>query len=570
MAPQQKPLVVSIDDDGNVTVSEPAPKAPPPPTSADTFNENLAEREELRYQLAAIADDILQGIEADEASRQGWIANYTAGLDLLGLRIDQRTASKGQQRNTTKVRDTTLLEAIVKAQSQARGQMLPAAGPAKVETAPETGENTDTLAGDFEADFNLALTVGMPEYVPDLDRGLFGFFYSGNMFRYGYQCPFRGRPVVETFPTEDLIVSEEATSLDTATRVTMRTPRMSPTMVKRQQFYKLWRNVDLGTPMPPTTPETMKKQEIQGVRDMSWRQKDQPYCIYSTITDLDLNMYGCPEVGAPEGMPLPYKVTIEKFSREVLRIERYWRQGDPTYQRKRRLIHYPMVPGFAFLAYGFLHLQGNQTKALTAVIRLLLDALMFANFPGGVIAKDARKDTNEINPGPGEWQSIGLPTGMNDISKVIMPFPYKDPSPVAIDLYNLVQQAAARVGAAAMLEVGEGRANIPVGTIMAMLEEKSVVMAAVHKRMHEAMGRELRMLRELFIEAPEGLAKVLPNPRRQWAATQEFADLNLVPASDPNIPSQVHRIMLATALATLLGMPAAAPLLNAPDILKRI
>jgi hypothetical protein len=229
-----------------------------------------------------------------------------------------------------------------------------------------------------------------------------------------------------------------------------------------------------------------------------------------------------------------------------------------------------MVPGFAFLAYGFLHLQGNQVKALTAVVRLLIDAMMFANFPGGAKAKGARTETNELEPGPGEWVEIGIPGGMDDIRKVLMAFPYKDLSPVAIQFYNLLQQAATRIGAAAMLEVGEGRANIPVGTIMAMLEEKSIVMSAIHKRMHAAMSQELSMLRELFAERPETLAQVCPNPKRQWAAAAEFADLDLVPASDPNVPSQVHRIMLATALATLLGMPAVAPLLDPVDILKRI
>ena len=162
-----------------------------------------------------------------------------------------------------------------------------------------------------------------------------------------------------------------------------------------------------------------------------------------------------------------------------------------------------------------------------------------------------------------------MPAGIDDIRKVLMPMPYKDLSPVAIQFYNLLQQAAQRVGSAAMVEVGEGRTNVPVGTIMAMLEEKSTVMSAIHARMHEAMARELAMVRDMFLERPEAFARVLPKPRRDWAV-EEFADLNLVPASDPNVPSQKHRIMLATALATLLSMPAAQQLLDPVDILKRV
>lgn len=559
--------IVETDDDGNVTVkTKQADKAP----RNENFDENLAERPELIVALSEIGNDIYEGIESDLASRQGWIANYTEGLDLLGLKIDQRSNTKGQKRNVSRVRDTTLLETIVKAQSQARGELLPSAGPAKVMEIPGSSVDDDALAGDFEVDFNLALTKGMPEYVPDLDRGLFSFFYGGNMFRKGYICPIRGRPTVTTISTEDLIVSEEATDLDTATRVTHRTPAMSPGEVKRRQFYNLWRDVDLHGAMPDVTPEKQKLQDISGIRNMNMRPKDQPLCIYETITDLDLAMHGLVEPGAPKGLPLPYRVTMERYSREVLRIERYWTQGDPKFQRRRRLIHYSMVPGFGFLAYGFLHLQGNQVKALTAIVRLLIDAMMFANFPGGAKAKGARTETNELEPGPGEWVEIGVPGGIDDIRKVLMAFPYKDLSPVAIQFYNLLQQAAARVGSAAMLEVGEGRANIPVGTIMAMLEEKSIVMSSIHKRMHAAMSQELSMLREMFLERPEALAQVIPNPRRQWQVASEFADLDLVPASDPNVPSQTHRIMLATALATLLQMPAVQPLLNTVDVLKRI
>ncbi len=566
--PKDGDLVVSVDDDGGVTVTTHQEK--PTTSPSEGFDENLAERPELYSSLPSIAEDLLEGIESDLASRQDWISNYSNGQDLLGLTIKTRSDSKGQRRNVSQVQDSTMLETIVRAQSLARRELLPAAGPCKIEEMAGTSEDDDDAAGDFTTDFNYILTTGMPEYVPGLDRGLFGFFYSGNMFRYGFHDPMSKRPKVETYPTVDVIVSQEATDLDTATRVTLRIPKMSRGEVKRRQFYKLWRDVDLAGSMPDMSMEELKQEEISGIRNMSVRQKDQPYTIYQTITDLDLAPLGMVEKDAPDGLPLPYKVTIEKYSRQVLRIERYWRPDDTLFLRKRRLVHYTMIPGYSFLALGFLHLQGNQTKALTSIVRLLIDSMMFACFPGGVKAKGARTETNEINPGPGEWAEVGMPAGIDDLRKMLMPMPYKDLSPVSIQFYNLLQQAAKNVGAAAVMETGEGRTNMPVGTIMAMLEEKSTVMSAIHARMHEAMARELAMVREMFIERPEAFARVLPNPKRSWATWTEFTNLNLVPASDPNVPSQVHRIMLATALATLLSMPAAQQLLDPQDILKRV
>lgn len=560
--------IVQTDEDGGVTVKVVEDEKP---ERDERFDENLAELEELSSSLGVIAEDLLEGVEADIRSREEFTENLTRGMELLGLVIETQSRTKGQRRKTSSVRDTTLLESVVKAQSQARGELLPASGPAKIETVAQASSDDEQMASDFEDDFNNGLTLGMPEYVPDLDRGLFGFFFGGNMFRYGYHCPIKGRPRVDTVAVEDLIVSEAATDLDTATRWTIRVPRMEAGEVRRKQRYGVWRDCDLGVPMPESDSATQKKAQIAGVSlQGNVRPRDLPFTIYQTVTDLDLGEFGFKEKGAEEGFPLPYRVTVEKHSRQILRIERFWKEGDGTFARKRRCVHYAMVPGFGFLAYGFLHLQGNQVSTLTAVVRLLVDAMMFGTFPGGVKIKGQRSETNEIEPGPGEFAELGVPAGVDDIRKVIMALPYKDLSPVSIQLYELVQQACARVGAAAMLEVGEGRAQMPVGTIMAMLEEKSVVMGAVHKRLHEAMGQELRMIRELFAERPESWKRVLPSPKRDWAAMAETANLDLVPASDPNVPSQVHRVMMATALATLMSMPVLQGKLDIDDGLKRV
>jgi hypothetical protein len=568
--PAQMPgaTIVETTEDGGVTVRE-VPEKEKPPSRGGNFDENLAEREELKTALSEIAQELLDGIEADIRSRSGFIDNFVRNIDLLGLIVDDAARTKGQRTKTNPARDQTLLESVVKAQSQARGELLPAVGPVKVATVAEATADEEQLAADFEKDMNQVLTVGMPEYVPDLDRGLFGFFFGGNMFRYGYIDPMKGRPSVATVGVEDLIVSQEATDLQTCLRWTMKT-LVPPGEAKRKQYYGIWRECELGTPMPVTGTVDQKKAEVAGLSSQPARPKDMPYEFYHTVCDWDFAPYGLKEKGAPDKLPLPYRITVEKHSRQIVRIERFWKDGDKRFARKRRCIHYGMVPGFGFLAYGFLHLQGNQVAILTGIIRLLIDAMKFASFPGGVKIKGQRSETNQIEPGPGEFAELGVPAGIDDIKKVIMPLPYKDLSPVSIQLYELVQQACARVGAASMLETGEGRAQMPVGTIMAMLEEKSVVMSAVHKRLHEAMAQELRMIRELFLECPEALEEVLESPTRKWGAEQEFGNLDLVPASDPNIPSQVHRVMLATALATLATLPGVSARLDIDDLLKRV
>jgi hypothetical protein len=557
--------VVEIGGDGGVTVREVPPEKKQ--SKSKGFDENLAERPELEGALQTIAQELLDDIEADINSRSAFIDNFNRGIDLLGMIVEDAARTKGQKTKTPPAKDQTLLESVVKAQSQARNELLPATGPAKVATVANATSDEEQGAADWEKDFNDILTNGMPEYVPDFERGLFGFFFGGNMFRYGYHDWRLRRPSVQTVGVEDFIVSQDAVDLMTCERWTMRT-FVGKTEARQKQHYGQWRECELGSPMPPTDPASQKKAELAGLSSSMTRPQDSPYTVYHTVKDLDLGTHGLHEKGAPD-LPLPYRISVEKDSRQIVAIHRFWRDGDKRFGRKRRCIHYSMVPGFGFLAYGFLHLQGNQVAILTGIIRLLIDAMKFGQFPGGMKLKGLRTETNEVEPGPGEFAEVGIPAGMDDIKKVIMTLPYKDLSPVSIQLYELVQQACARVGAAAMLETGEGRAQMPVGTIMAMLEEKSVVMSAVHKRLHEAMAQELRMIRELYLEDPEALADVLP-PSRAQVAPSEFANLDLVPASDPNIPSQVHRVMIATALATIATLPGMASRLDIDDLLKRV
>lgn len=559
--PPSSLTVLTFPPEGGVIIHSGAKESRPDAGKYGAFDENLADKLPDGGR-AAIVEDILAGVDSDERSRQQFIENYTKGLDLLGLKIEEQTNTKTQKRNVSRVRHPLLLEACVRGQSSARAELLPAGGPCKVLTVSGSEPDEDDLARSFEADMNYYLTTVAKEYYPDFDRGLFELYFGGNLFKKVYTCPVRRRPVSDTINVSDLIVSEDARNHQTATRVTHRS-MMSPSMVKRMMWTGAWLEVDLGVPMPNMDPAARKEREVMGISPNSLvRPEDAQRCIYETEVDLDLGEWGINEKGAPSGVPIPYVVTIDKDGRKMLALRRNWGKGDKLFTRRQRYVHYCLVPGLGFLGLGYLHLLGNQTRALTAMWRILCDSGMFAVFPGGVKAKGMRMSTNEIQPGPGEWVDVDIGP-FDRIQDAMMAMPYKDPSAVFIQFSEIVGQDAQRMAGSIEMEVGEGRTNIPVGTIMSMIEQQTQVMAAVHKRLHTAQAQELLLIRAEFAENPDNLRWLnRKQSAHTWEKAAEFTNLNLVPASDPNIPAQTHRIMQATAMVTLAS--------TNPDIYDRL
>ncbi len=561
---------IDVDDDtGRVTIRDRSATGVAAATAAGGFDDNLAAGLD-EGALATIAEELLRGIEADERSRQQMLEQYTRGMDLLGLKLDGDAAgfAAGQGgKNISRVRHPILLWACVRFQSGARNELLPAAGPVKVridgdDTAPE-----DELAKDFERDFNHYLTVTASEYYPDTDRGLFYLAYGGTLFKKVYRCPLRERPVSECVYMPDLIVSNDATDLMNAQRVTHRF-EMAPATVEQLQQEGFYLDVALAPPTEATVdPAKRKAAEIAGVAAQRERQEDRQHTIYECYTELDPGRYGLREPGIPRARPLPYRVSIDQDSRKVLEIRRNWKEGDPRCKRRRRFVKYGLIPGFGFYDYGFLHLIGNHTKALTALLRLMIDVGMFSAFPGGLRLKGSRASTNEFRPGPGEFPEIDA-AGVEDIRKLIMAMPYKDLSPVLLALFQEMQKEAQSMAGVVELELGEGRTNMPVGTLLSMIEQQTQVMSAVHKRNHASQQEELLLLKELFAEDPTALSRLNPDPARAWQDAAEFADLALVPASDPNVPAQVHRIMQSTVL-WMMGT-AAPQLFNQQEVVRRI
>jgi hypothetical protein len=500
---------------------------------------------------------------------------------MLGLEIDQASSVAQTGGGISKVKSQLLLEAIVRYQANFTAEMMPAGGPAKVEdTAPasrkqQTAElpnfpvkrTRDEKAEAFEKDLNYYLTEVAKEYYPDTDKMAFEQAFCGNGFKKQYQCPLRRRPVTISVPARDLIVSNNATDLSSALRVTHRT-KMARSVLKRLQLGGTYLNIDISEPVQDISQNDEKIGQTEGISKSSTRQQDYEHTIYETIVELDIPGFEHEQDGKKTGLPLPYLVTIDKDSRQVLAIYRHWKENDPDYKKIMRIVHYPLIPGLGFYAIGFLNLIGNTSRAVTGATQELLDAGMFASFPGGLMAKGGGKqrDTN-MAVAPGEFKEID--TQNKPIQQVVMGLPYKDPSPVLMSLVQHLEEAGMRLAGAGQLPVGEGRADVPVGTMLAYIEQMMKPISAIHKRNHRAQREELSNLRDLFLEDPTALSRYNATPQRAWEQAEEIADIRLVPASDPNVPSHTHRLMLATALLQLLATPAAKQL-NAREIFERV
>jgi hypothetical protein len=530
------------------------------------FYENLAELLS-EADLAGIAEDLLQGIDADIRSRAEWLRQRAEGLDLLGLKIDgprsDVAGSSAPLEGMSNVRHPLLLEAVLRFQANARGELLPTDGPVKIRvdditTSSSATEDRDeeNQAEQLETDFNYYLTVTASEYYPDTDRMLLMVGFGGCGFKKVYHCPLRRRPVSESVDAKDLIVSHGATDLQNAPRVTHQI-QMLPNVVKRMQIMGAYREVALGSP-PMTTPDAVdaKIDEIQGTQaQTTFREADQPRTIYECYCEIDVPGYEHKdEKGEITGLPLPFKVTIDKDARTILEIRRNWKEDDDNHEARRVFVKYPFVPGLGFYDIGLLNILGNTTIAVTAAWREMLDAGMFANFPGFLYAKPAgRQNTNEFRVAPGS----GAPVDTNGmpINQAVMPLPYKEAGPGLMALTKDISETGQRVGGTAETSVGEGRADAPVGTTIALIEQATKVLDAVHKRLHQAQGEEFGLLKELFKEDPEAFWRF--NKRRgayNWNVERFKAALenyDLVPAADPNTSSHMMRIMKAVAVKQL-------------------
>jgi hypothetical protein len=555
--------ILKIDHgDGSITLSldgKPIADAEDVEGQPEGWFDNLSDKID-DSELARIAEDLLRGVQDDLESRNEWIEDRAQGIKLLGLKIElpgiQGTGDGAPIEGMSKVRHPLLQEAVLRFQANARSELLPTDGPVKIrDDANGTTVQRDEIANAFEKDMNHFLTSTAREYYPDTDRMLLLLGFGGTSFKKVFFCPLRNRPASDSVDADNLIVNNSATDLSTAMRITHRV-MLKPSTVKRLQILGVYRDIDLSTPMevmPDAAAEAKASQ--QGITTTSANPEDRDREIYEIYCELDIKGFEHKFKGKVTGLEIPYRVTIDVSSREILSITRNYDQPENGMLPEARttFVKYTFVPGLGFYDIGLLHILGNTTNAITAAWRELLDAGMYANFPGFLISDvGARQNTNIFRVPPGGGAQVK--TGGQKISDAIMPLPYKEPSGALMSLVENMSQTGMRVGGTSELQVGEGRADAPVGTTLAMIEQATKILNAVHKRMHSAQAEEFALLVQCFREHPESFWERNRKPTIAWNEElflQALTDVELVPQADPNTSSHSQRVMKIMALKQL-------------------
>lgn len=510
-------------------------------------------------ELNRISEELMRGIGDDLQSRKDWIEDRAQGIKLMGLKIEipglQGASDGAPVEGMSRVRHPLLLEAVLRFQANARSELLPTDGPVKIRNdANSTTPQQDRLADALEKDLNHYLTSVATEYYPDTDRMLLMLGFGGCSFKKVYFCPIRNRPVSESVDADDLIVNNMATDLQNAKRITHRV-FMRPSTVKRLQILGVYKDIDLSTPLEPQLDSVQReKNSQQGISEGTMNPDDRDREIYECYCELDIQGFEHRYKGKDSGLEIPYRVTLDVSTKKILSVVRNYDEEDGKLPEARQVfVKYTFVPGMGFYDIGLLHILGNTTNAMTAAWRELLDAGMYANFPGFLMADTgARQNTNIFRVPPGGGALVK--TGGMPISQAVMPLPYKEPSAALMNLVQNMGETGARVGGTSELAVGEGKADAPVGTTLALIDQATKVLNAVHKRMHNAQAQEFQLLVRCFREHPESFWERCKKPTMDWneqTFIQALNDCELVPQADPNTASHTQRVMKVMALKQL-------------------
>jgi hypothetical protein len=507
----------------------------------EDFADNLAEHMD-EGALAELAGDLVGDFDSDVDSRRDWIQTYVDGLDLLGLKIDERSEPWD---GACGVYHPILAEAVTKFQSETIMDTFPASGPVKGEiVGKETQEKKDAM-GRVVTDMNYELTDNMPEYRPEHERMLWGVALSGNGFKKVYVDASLDRQVSMYVPAEDLVMPYGASSLEASERVT-HVMRKTENELRRLQIAGFYRDVELGDPQSSLDEVEKKIAEKLGFRATT----DDRYKILEMHVDLDLPGFEhTDDKGKLTGLALPYVVTIEKNTSTILAIRRNWDPEDDTHQKRQHFVHYTYIPGFGIYAFGLIHLIGGFAKSGTSILRQLVDAGSLANLPGGFKTRGLRVKGDDTPIAPGEFRDVDVPSGT--MKDNIMPLPYKEPSQTLIQLLNQIIDEGRRFAAAGDLKVSDMSANSPVGTTLAILERTLKVMSAIQARIHFAMKKEFKLLKVIIAEyAPEDYSYE-PSTGNKKARKSDYSMVNIIPVSDPNAATMSQKVVQYQAVLQL-------------------
>ena len=506
-----------------------------PETEEEDFSDNLAEYMD-DSELQKIASNLIEMVDTDVNSRKDWVEMYVKGLDVLGMKYEERTEP---WLGACGVFSTVLTEAAVRFQSETIIETFPAQGPVKTEIIGAIDKLKEEAAERVKDDMNYRLTEGMPEYRPEHERLLYSLGLAGAAFKKVYYDPSLGRQASIFIPAEDVIIPYGASSAMTSERVT-HIMRKTKNDIRKLQVSGFYLDKELGEPLQFYTDVEKKKAEDQGYS----LNDDDRYQIYEIHVDYDL-----PGYEDEDGIALPYVITLERGTSEILSIRRNWDEQDKHHLKRQHFVQYTYVPGFGAYGLGLIHLIGGYARAGTSIIRQLVDAGTLSNLPGGLKTRGLRIKGDDTPIQPGEFRDVDVPSG--SVKENIMALPYKEPSQVLLALLNQITDEGRRLGSIADMNISDMSANSPVGTTLALLERQLKTMSAVQARVHYSMKQEFKLLKEIIRDyMPEDYdyTPVFGTPQAKRA---DYDMVDVIPVSDPNSATMAQRIMQYQAVIQL-------------------
>jgi hypothetical protein len=507
----------------------------------DEFSANLVEEMD-QGELTEIAGDLIGDYEADVSSRKDWMQTYVDGLELLGMKIEERTEPWP---GACGIVHPLLSEALVKFQSETIMETFPAAGPVKTQIIGKETQEKKEAATRVREDMNYQLTERMVEYRPEHERMLWGLGLAGNAFKKVYYDPSLERQVSVFVPAEDIVVPYGASSLETAERVT-HVMRKTANELRKLQVAGFYADIELPEPQDTLDEVEKKIAEKMGFQASS----DDRYKILEMHVDLDLPGYEDEdEKGEPTGIALPYVVTIEKQTQTVLAIRRNWNPDDPLKAKRNHFVHYGYIPAFGFYCFGLIHLIGSFAKSGTSIVRQLVDAGTLSNLPGGFKTRGLRVKGDDTPIAPAEFRDVDVPSGT--IKDNIMTLPYKEPSMVLAGLLDKIIDDGRRFAAIADLKVSDMSAQSPVGTTLAILERMLKVMSAVQARIHYSMKQEFKLLKAIIRDYTPPDYSYEPEEGSPSVKQSDYDQVDVIPVSDPNAATMSQKVVQYQAVLQL-------------------
>jgi len=522
---------VELLDDGGAEINT-DPDAPID-LSQVPHNANLSEYID-ENELSRFASDLLAEFESDKDSRKDWEDTYIKGLDMLGFKYEDRVQPF---EGASGVVHPLLAESVTQFQAQAYKELLPPSGPVRTQVIGMSTPEVEDQAKRVQQFMNYQITEVMQEYDPDMDQLLFYLPLCGSAFKKVYYDGLMKRACAKFVAGEDLVINYMATDLESADRIT-HVLKTSGNDVRKQQLQGFYRDIELATGQVESNDIVDKVDELHG-SEKNYASGDEEHVILEMHINADV-----PGFEDETGVKLPYIVSIDQYSQEILSIKRNYKEGDPNFMKNNYFVHYKFLPGLGFYGFGLIHMLGGLSRTATSALRQLIDAGTLANLPAGFKARGMRIRDHDEPLQPGEFRDVDV-TGQS-IKESLMMLPYKEPSGVLFQLLGFAVDAGKSFAAIADMKMGEGNEQNPVGTTLALIERGTKVMSAIHKRLHYAQKMEFKLLAKVFqIYLPPQYPYMVVGGNQQIKQTDFDERVDVIPVSDPNIFSMAQRVTLA-------------------------